>query len=169
MAATQYPRDRLHSRRMSESSLEDPVVRGYLKCSSVPDFRRRSIPLQLGGVKWTSPRHCTHRLHSFHLGGEESLRKTGEMHREKKPGSTRQNSDRAGATPPFDAWGVTGLRGVAPAHHASRVISVCRVQQGEKRVCQTRSLTTCKWKGENNANPESTAKAVEERNDPGPG
>ncbi len=148
LAATQYPRDRFHSRLMSERRFEDQVVRGYLKCSSVPDFRCRSSPLQFG-VKCTSPRHFTHSLYSLHLGGEENLRKTGQIHREKEPGSTRQNSDRAGATPPFDASGVTGFRGVSPARHAYRVRSVCRVQQGEQRVCQTRSLTICKQKGEN--------------------
>jgi hypothetical protein len=73
VAAAQYLPDRFRSRQMSESGFEDPVVRGYLKCSSVPDFRRRSFPLQLGGVKWTSPWRCTHSLYSLHLGGEENL------------------------------------------------------------------------------------------------
>jgi hypothetical protein len=143
VAATQYPRDRFYRRLMSESRLEDPVVRGDLKCSSVPDFRRRSFALQVGGVKWTSPRHCTHTVYLLHLGGEENLRKTGQIHVKNKPGSTRPNSDGAGATPPFDAQGVTGLRGVSPARPACRVASVCRVKQEEKGVCQTRSLTIC--------------------------
>jgi hypothetical protein len=73
VAATQYPRDRLHSPLMSESRFEDHVERGYLKCSSVPDFRRKSFPLQLAGVKWTSPRDCTYSLYSLHLNGEENL------------------------------------------------------------------------------------------------
>ena len=73
MAATQYPRDRFHSRLISEGRFEKQAVRGYLKCSSVPDFRRGSIPLQLRGMKWTSPRHFTHSLDSLYLGGEVNL------------------------------------------------------------------------------------------------
>jgi hypothetical protein len=73
VAATQYPPDHFHSRLMSESRFEDPVVRGYLKRSSVPDFRRRSFALQVGGVQWTSPRHWTHSLYSLQLSREANL------------------------------------------------------------------------------------------------
>jgi len=73
VAATQYPRDRFPGRLVSESRFEDQVVRGYLKCSPVPDFRRRDFALQVGGVKWTSPQHCTHSLYSLHLGGDVNL------------------------------------------------------------------------------------------------
>jgi len=62
VAATQHPRDRFPSRRMSESPFRTQVVGGYLKCSSVPDFRGRSFALQVRGVKWTSPQPCSTHL-----------------------------------------------------------------------------------------------------------
>jgi hypothetical protein len=99
VAAIQYPRDRFHSRLMSESHFEEAVKRGYLKCSSVPDFRPRSFLLQLGGVKWTLPERYTHRLCSLHLGSGENVRKTEQIHREEKQRSTRQKFGRGGSDP----------------------------------------------------------------------
>ena len=43
------------------------------KCTSVLDFRRNSCSLQLRGVKWTSPRHFTHRFDSLHFVGDAKL------------------------------------------------------------------------------------------------
>lgn len=44
-----------------------------LKSTSVPDFRSTRRSLQLGRVKWTSPRHFTHCFDSLHLGGDANL------------------------------------------------------------------------------------------------
>jgi hypothetical protein len=120
MAATQYTRDRFPSRLMSESRFEDPVVRGYLKCSSVSDFMRRSFALQLRRVKWTSPRHCTHRLYSLHLAVTRSREDQEKYPVKKSPEARGKNSDGAGATPPFDAPCITGAVGSLPPQ--SRVL-----------------------------------------------
>jgi hypothetical protein len=43
-----------------------------LKCTSVPDFRCTKCSLQVGRVKWTSPRHWTHSFDSLHLGVKQT-------------------------------------------------------------------------------------------------
>ena len=146
VAATQYPRDRLHSRLMSESRFEDPFVRGYLKCSSVPDFRRRSFPLQLGGAKWTSPWHCTRSLYSLHLGREKNLRKIGQVNREKKPGSTRQNSEGAGGPHPLTHRASRLLVGSLPPLlcAARNLFGLRHGVQGS--ICKAHGITSCSQK-----------------------
>ncbi len=47
--------------------------KGQQNCASVPDFRRTNASLQLGGVRWTSPRRFTHRFDSLYLGGDANL------------------------------------------------------------------------------------------------
>ena len=83
-----------------------------LKGTSVPDFRRTGRSLQFGRVKWSSPRHFTHSFYSLHLGvrrtsWDQERWQTIRYAAKVKIGRERPH--------PFDAWGVTGLRGVAPA------------------------------------------------------
>jgi hypothetical protein len=127
---------------MSERRFEGRAVRGFLKCSSVPDFGRNTHSLQLEGVKWTSPQHLTHSLYSLHLGLEENLRQIGQVHREKKLGSTRQNSDGAGATPPFFALrqDVSRPEHLIFATHSGRPL--CR-----RNLLQRQLRPTCKELG----------------------
>jgi hypothetical protein len=51
----------------------------------------------------------------FTLAVKRTCKKQGKYTVKNKPGGTRQNSDGAGATPPFDAPCVTVARRVAPA------------------------------------------------------
>lgn len=62
-----------------------PIRNGnVLKCTSVPDFRRTRCSLQLGRVKWTSPRYFTHSFDSLHLGSDANLLGPREMNRKRR-------------------------------------------------------------------------------------